>query len=74
MPCGSPSHQAAIKRAPIERILLETDTPVSYQGRETRPKDVRVSLEEVSRLKGLDPLVVSERTSENASRVFGIRL
>jgi TatD DNase family protein len=44
----SPPHQEAIKRAPIERILLETDTPVSYQGMESRPKDVRISLEEVS--------------------------
>ena len=69
----SPPHQAAIKQAPIERILLETDTPVSYQGRESRPKDVRVTLKEVSRLKGLDPSVVSEQTSENATRLFGIR-
>ena len=69
----SPPHQAAIKQAPIERILLETDTPVSYQGRKSRPKDVWVTLKEVSRLKGLDPSVVSEQTSENASRLFGIR-
>jgi TatD DNase family protein len=69
----SPPHQEAVKRAPIERILLETDTPVSYHGREARPKDVRVSLAEVSRLKGLDPLQVSEQAAENASRFFKIR-
>jgi TatD DNase family protein len=68
----SPPHQEAIKRAPIERILLETDTPVSYQGRESRPKDVRITLEEVSRLKGLDPSVVSKQTTENALRFFKI--
>jgi len=34
----SPPHREAIQRAPIERILLETDTPVSYQGREARPR------------------------------------
>lgn len=66
----SPPHQEAIKRAPIERILLETDTPVSYQGRESRPKDVRITLEEVSRLKKLDPSLVTERTTQNASRFF----
>lgn len=69
----SPPHREAIKQAPIERILLETDTPVSYQGRESRPKDVRISLEEVSRLKGLDLSVVSEQTTQNASRFFKIR-
>jgi TatD DNase family protein len=70
----SPPHQEAIKLAPIERILLETDTPVSYQGRESRPKDVRITLEEVSRLKKLDPSLVSEQTTKNASRFFKIRL
>jgi TatD DNase family protein len=68
----SPPHQAAIKRAPIERILLETDTPVSYQGKESRPKNVRITLKEVSRLKGLDPSVVAEQTTENASTFFKI--
>lgn len=68
----SPPHQEAIKRAPIEKILLETDTPVSYQGREARPKDVRVSLGEVARLKKLDRSIVAEQTTANTSRFFGI--
>jgi TatD DNase family protein len=68
----SPPHQEAIKRAPIERILLETDTPVGYQGREARPKDVRVSLEEVARLKRLEPFIVAVQTTANASELFQI--
>lgn len=68
----SPPHQEAIKRAPIEKILLETDTPVSYQGREARPNDVQVSLGEVARLKKMDRLMVAEQTTANASRFFGI--
>ena len=68
----SPPHREAIKRAPIERILLETDTPVSYQGREARPKDVLVSLGEVARLKNLSRSLVAEQTTVNASRFFGI--
>ncbi len=69
----SPPHREAIQRAPIERILLETDTPVSYQGREARPKDVRVSLEEVSKLKRLEPSLVAMQTTANASEFFQIR-
>ena len=69
----SPPHREAIERAPIGRILLETDTPVSYQGREARPKDVRVSLEEVAKLKGLDSSLVAMQTTENASQFFQIR-
>ena len=68
----SPPHQEAIKRAPIEKILLETDTPVNYQGKEARPKDVRVSLGEVARLKKLDRSIVAEQTTANAARFFGI--
>ena len=68
----SPSHQEAIKRAPLERIMLETDAPVSYQGRESRPKDVRISMEAVARLKGLDSLAVSGQTTVNASQFFEI--
>ena len=68
----SPPHQEALKRAPLESILLETDSPVSYQGKEARPKDVWVSLKEVTRLKGLDLLVASEQTTANASRLFQI--
>jgi TatD DNase family protein len=70
----SPPHQEAIKKAPLERILLETDSPVSYQGKEARPKDVRISLREVARLKGVDLKVVAEQTTANASLLFQIAL
>lgn len=70
----SPPHQEAINRAPLERILLETDTPVSYQGKESRPKDVCITLEEVARLKGLDPVMVAKQTNANASEFFQISL
>jgi len=68
----SPSHQEAIKQAPLERILLETDTPVSYQGKESRPKDVQITLQEVVRIKKLNPAIVSEQTTINASQFFQI--
>jgi TatD DNase family protein len=70
----SPLHQEAVRHAPIERILLETDCPVNYQGLDSRPGDVRISLREVARLKDLDPLAVAKQTTANASEFFGIRL
>ncbi len=66
----SPPHREAIQRAPVERILLETDTPVSYQGREARPRDVRISLKEVAKLKRLEPSFVAMQTTANASQFF----
>ncbi len=66
----SPPHQQAIRKAPIERILLETDTPVAYQGKESRPKDVTMTLREVARLKGLDPIMVAKQTTLNTIQLF----
>jgi len=68
----SPPHQEAIKKTPIERILLETDTPVIYRGKESRPIDVRISLEEVARLKELDITGVAKATTLNAIQFFQI--
>lgn len=66
----SPPHREAIRKAPLERILLETDTPVSYQGMESRPKDVRITMKEVRLLKGLDPELVTQQTTLNACECF----
>lgn len=68
----SPFHQEAIKKAPLGRILLETDTPVIYQGKESRPIDVRISLKEVARLKELDLSWVAKETTLNAIQFFQI--
>jgi TatD DNase family protein len=68
----SPPHQEAIKRAPLDRILLETDTPVSYQGKESRPKDVYVTLGEVARLKGLEPYKIAVQATANTSQFFQV--
>jgi len=68
----SPPHQDAVRAAPLERILLETDCPVSYQGRVSRPSDVRITLREVAKIKGLSPENVAERTTQNAKGLFGL--
>ena len=70
----SPPHQEAILEAPLESILLETDCPVSYQGKVSRPVDVRTTLKEVAKIKNLSPEKVAESTSRNAIRLFGTLL
>ncbi|MFH1595147.1 MAG: hypothetical protein ABIG94_02070 [Pseudomonadota bacterium] len=34
-----PPHREALKFAPLERILLETDAPTAYQGKTSEPAD-----------------------------------
>jgi TatD DNase family protein len=69
----SPPHRDAIQYAPLERILLETDSPVAYQGKASRPVDVRRTAELVAEIKG-EPLErVAQKTTENARRFFGFQ-
>jgi TatD DNase family protein len=68
-------HRRAVKEAPLTRLLLETDCPVTY-GREARyesqPADVLRGLEAVSQLKGIDEATIAEQTTRNAIDFFSL--
>jgi TatD DNase family protein len=70
-------HRRAVKEAPLERLLLETDTPVQY-GREERfgaePADVIRSLTAAAALKGLEEEVLAAATTRNAIALFCLPL
>ena len=68
----SPPHQAAIESAPLERILTETDSPVEYQGKESEPANLTLTLREISRIKGMEFDEVCRITTTNAENFFGI--
>jgi len=68
----SREHRLAIKNAPIENILLETDSPVSYRGDVAEPAYVLRSLSAVAELKGLSKEAVAEQTLKNARNLFNI--
>jgi len=50
----------AIARAPLENLLLETDSPVEYQWKKSEPADVLRTLEAVARIKDVGKEVVAE--------------
>ncbi len=66
-------HRRAIREAPLERLLLETDCPVFY-GRPDRyrsqPSDVLRSLKAAAQIKGIDEKDLSVQTTLNASALF----
>jgi TatD DNase family protein len=68
----SPPHREAIKEAPLERILLETDCPVSYQGHRSRPSDVRITAREVAKIRGMSVQSIAAITSHNTQELYGI--
>lgn len=68
----SKNHQAVIARAPLDRILLETDSPVKYQGSVTEPADVFISAEAVARIKKITRDEVVITTTRNALVLFDL--
>jgi len=68
-------HRRAVKEAPLQRLLLETDCPVTY-GREARyesqPADILRGLEAVSQLKGIAKATIAEQTTRNAINFFSL--
>ena len=68
----SPPHQAAMAAAPLDRILLETDTPVTYQDLVSEPAHLLITLKELSRVKNLDSEEVAAVTTATARRFFGM--
>lgn len=70
-------HRRTVKEAPLERMLLETDAPVTYgRGRDfefrAEPADAARSLKGAAMLKGLSEEEVAAATTANAERLFGI--
>jgi TatD DNase family protein len=65
-------HQEAIKRIPLDNLVLETDCPVEYGPLKSRPEHTRVTLELVARLKGEDFGTIARMTTHNAEKIFGI--
>jgi len=72
----SPESQRAMVHAPLERILIETDSPVTYRDGESsfqaEPRDVTRTWKALSRLKGIDEEKVLEQVNGNAKQFFGI--
>jgi TatD DNase family protein len=70
----SPYHQEAMKEAPIERILVETDCPVSFEDKDSRPSDVVVTVQELARIKGMPALEVADATFRNTLDFYELPL
>lgn len=67
--------QRAAARAPLDRLLVETDSPYlapePRRGRPNRPANVAHTLEFVARLRDMPVHELDAATSANAARVFG---
>jgi TatD DNase family protein len=67
-----------VKAIPLDRILVETDspyiTPVPYRGKRNEPMHVREVAEKVAELKRLELEEVYEQTKQNTVNLFELNL
>ena len=66
--------QDLVRALPLDALLLESDAPVLGPDREARnePANVRLALEKIAEIKGVDPLEVADVTTRNARRLFRV--
>lgn len=73
----SKESQTAMLQTPLDRILIETDSPVSYkEGEEffkAEPRHVVLTLKHLARLKNIEPVQLADIVNSNASLFFGIK-
>ena len=73
---GAPEVRDAAVLCPLDRLLVETDSPflapVPHRGRPNQPAHVAVVGEAIASARGLSPEVVAERTWANACSVYGL--
>lgn len=66
--------QAAVRRIPLDRLLLETDgpflAPVPRRGKRNEPQFLLYTAQKVAELKGVPLAEVARATTANARRVF----
>ncbi len=65
-----------IRRCPLDKIMVETDSPFMapepHRGKRNEPVYVECVAERIAEIKGVDIKKVAEATAENAERLFGI--
>ena len=68
--------QEAAKKVPIEKIVVETDSPFlapePLRGKKNEPKNVRICAEFLAGIRNSSLDKISEVTSKNAQELFGV--
>lgn len=71
---NSAAMQAVAAAVPVDRLLVETDSPflapVPYRGRKNEPAYVPFTLARVAQLRGADPADLERHTDTNTRRFF----
>ena len=68
--------ETLLEAVPLERIVLETDapylSPVPFRGKRNDSTKIAFTAEKIAEIRGMDPQELTDLTTENAKRFFGI--
>ncbi len=62
--------QKRVTNTPIENMLFETDSPISFNGTKSVPNDIPKIAQKVAELKELDLIVVEKEQEKNYHKLF----
>ena len=66
--------EEVVKSIPIEKIMLETDspylTPKPYRGKQNQPKNIPYIANKIAEIKDIDLQIVAETTTDTALKLF----
>ena len=68
----SRDHRAALVKAPLDRILIETDSPVGYHGVPSEPADLVRTLKALAELKEISIEEAAQVTTLNSEKFFDL--
>jgi len=68
-------HKKIVKKLPLEKIMLETDSPwMKIDGKESLPTDVKQVAEKIAEIKNVPLEEVDKKTDESAILFFNLEL
>jgi TatD DNase family protein len=74
---NAPEIQEVAKRVPIDRMLIETDSPFlapePMRGKKNSPENVKIVAQFIANLRNLPLSKIASATSENAAGLFGLK-
>ncbi len=62
-----------IRRTPLNKIVLESDSPYDFKGIMANPSHVKVVAEKVAEIKKSSIVEIAEITTKNAKKLFNLR-